>query len=86
MRLLSQRRQCLAPSHRRLTIPVRSSAKAREAQMAGTYVIYYPPTTNYPYVVVTFLPDRSLQATPFDSEEEASAFIDRVAPSPQLPI
>ena len=54
--------------------------------MAGTSVIYYPPTTGYPYLVVTFLPDRSLQATPFDSEEEASAFIDRVAPSPQLPI
>ncbi len=54
--------------------------------MAGTCVINYPPTTNYPYLVVTFLPDRSLQATPFDSEEEASAFIDRVAPSPQLPI
>ena len=54
--------------------------------MAGTSVIYYPPTTGYPYLVVTFFPDRSLQATPFDSEEEASAFIDRVAPSPQLPI
>jgi hypothetical protein len=48
--------------------------------MAGTCVIYNPPTTNYPYLVVTFPPDRSLQATPFDSEEEASAFIDRVAP------
>jgi hypothetical protein len=65
---------------------VRSSAEAREAQMAGTYVIYYPPTTNYPYLVVTFLSDRILQATPFESEEEASAFIDRVAPSPQQPI
>ena len=54
--------------------------------MAGTYVIYYPPTNSYPYLVVTFLGDRILQATPFDSEEEASAFIDRVAPSPQLPI
>jgi hypothetical protein len=54
--------------------------------MAVTYVIYYPPTTSYPYLVVTFLGDRILQATPFDSEEEVSAFIDRVAPSPQLPI
>ena len=86
MRLLSQWGQCLAPSRHRLTIPVSSSAEAREAQMARSYVIYYPPTTSYPYLVVTFLPDRSLQATPFDSEEEASAFIDRVAPSPQLPI
>jgi hypothetical protein len=54
--------------------------------MAGTCVIYYPPTTAHPYLVVTFLDDRILQATSFDSEEEASAFIDRVAPSPQLPI
>jgi hypothetical protein len=53
--------------------------------MIGTCVIYYPPTTGYPYLVVTFLGDRILQVTPFDGEEEASAFIDRVAPSPQLP-
>jgi hypothetical protein len=36
--------------------------------MAGTYVIYYPPTTTHPYLVVTFLGDRILQATPFESE------------------
>jgi hypothetical protein len=65
---------------------MRSSAEVREAQMAGTYVLYYPPTTNYPYLVVTFLPDGSLQATHFDSEDEASAFIDLVAPSQQLHI
>ena len=53
--------------------------------MAGTYVIYYPPTTGYPYLVVMFLGHR-IQATPFESEEEASTFIDRVAPSPQLPL
>jgi hypothetical protein len=51
--------------------------------MAGTYVIYYPPTTGHPYLVVTFLADRSPQATPFGSEEEAEAFIERAAP--QLP-
>jgi hypothetical protein len=34
-------------------------------------VIYYPPTTGHPCLVVTFLADRSLQATPFDDEEEA---------------
>jgi hypothetical protein len=59
--------------------------KHKRVQMAGTCVIYYPPTTGYPYLVVTILDDRILQATPFDSEEEASAFIDRVAPSPRLP-
>ena len=43
--------------------------------MADAYVIYYPPTTGHPYLVVTFLADRILQATPFDSEKEAEAFI-----------
>jgi hypothetical protein len=38
-----------------------------------------------PYLVVTFLADRTLQATPFDSEEEAEAFIERAAPSSRLP-
>jgi hypothetical protein len=55
------------------------------AQMAGISVIYQPPTTGHPYLVVTFLADRVLQATPFDSEEEAEAFIERGAPSPRLP-
>ena len=64
---------------------MRSSAEAREAQMAGTCVTNYPPTTGYPYLVVTFLGDRILQATPFESEEDAEAFIDRIAPSPRLP-
>ena len=36
--------------------------------------------TTHPYLVVTFLGDRMLQATPFDSEEEADAFIERGAP------
>jgi hypothetical protein len=56
--------------------------------MAGTYgtrVIYYPPTTGQPYLVVTFLADRSLQARPFDSEEAAEAFIEQNAPSPRQP-
>jgi hypothetical protein len=41
--------------------------------MAGTYAIYYPPTTTHPYLVVTFLGDRILQATPFESEDDAEA-------------
>ena len=48
--------------------------------MAGAYVIYYPPTTGHPYLVVTFLGDRIPQATPFEREEEAEAFIERHAP------
>ena len=50
--------------------------------MADTYVIYYPPTTGHPYLVVTFLADRSLQATPFDSEKEAEVFIRRASRTP----
>jgi len=53
--------------------------KYRRVRMARIYVIYYPPTTGHPYLVVTFLADRSLQATPFDSEEEAEAFIERAS-------
>jgi hypothetical protein len=60
-------------------------SKHARTEMAGTYVIYYPPTNSHPYLVVTFLADRILQVTPFDSEEEAEAFIERDAPSPQLP-
>ena len=52
--------------------------------MADIYVVYYPPTTGHPYLVVTLFADRSLQATPFDSEEEAEAFIERDAPSRRL--
>ena len=36
-------------------------ALAARAQMAGDCVIYYPPTTGYPYPVVTFLADRILR-------------------------
>jgi hypothetical protein len=50
--------------------------------MADTYVIYYPPTTGHPYLVVTFLADRSLQVTPFDSEKEAEVFIRRASRLP----
>jgi hypothetical protein len=45
------------------------------AETYGTCVTYYPPTTGHPYLVVTFLADRSLQTTPFDSEEAAEAFM-----------
>ena len=71
--------------HRRLSTADVIQPKYGRAQMADTYVIYYPPTTTHPYLVVTFLGDRMLQATPFDSEEEAEAFIERDAPSRQQP-
>jgi hypothetical protein len=40
--------------------------KYGRAQMADTYVVYYPPTTGRPYLVVAFLADRIPQATPFE--------------------
>jgi hypothetical protein len=43
-------------------------------------VIYYPPTTGHTYLVVTFFADQILLATPFDSEEEAEASVERDAP------
>ncbi len=46
--------------------------------MEGTSVIYYPPTTGHPYLVVTFRPDPA--GDTFDSEEEAETFIERDAP------
>jgi hypothetical protein len=49
-------------------------------QLAGTYVLYYPPTTGHPYLVVMFLADGTPQATPFGSEEEVEAFIEQSAP------
>ena len=59
--------------------------KYGRAQMADTYVVYYPPTTGRPYLVVAFLADRILQATPFDSEEAAEAFIEQDSASPRPP-
>jgi hypothetical protein len=45
--------------------------------MARTYVIYYPPTTGYPFLVVTFPTDGTPQARSFGSEKEAEAFVAR---------
>jgi hypothetical protein len=45
--------------------------------MARTYVIYYPPTTRYPFLVVTFLADGTPRVQSFGSEKEAEAFVAR---------
>jgi hypothetical protein len=49
------------------------------AETFGTCVIYYPPTTGHPPTWSSHSL-RSLQSTPFDSEEAAEAFIERDAP------
>jgi hypothetical protein len=43
--------------------------------MAGTCVIYYPPTTGHPFLVVTFLADGTRKVQFFGKEQEAEAFI-----------
>ncbi len=43
--------------------------------MAGTWVIYYPPTTGHPFLVVTFLADGTRKVQFFGKETEAEAFI-----------
>jgi hypothetical protein len=53
--------------------------------MAGTYVLYYPPTTSHPYLVVMFLADATPHTTRFGSEEEAEAFIEQSAPERNAP-
>ena len=68
------------PLHR---LPVSSLVQFVDEVPRGHVVIYYPPTTGRPYLVVTFLADRILQATPFDSEEAAEAFIEQDAASPR---
>jgi len=82
-RLLSQRRQSVAIAQLRLSMAAVFQRGSTGGQMAGTYVIYYPPTAGHPYLVVTFQSDSTLQVTAFDSEEEAETFIERNAP--QLP-
>jgi hypothetical protein len=54
-----------------------SRGKHGRPQMAGTYVLYYPPTTSHPYLVVMFLADGIPHTRPFGSEEEAEAFIEQ---------
>jgi hypothetical protein len=48
--------------------------------MAGTYVIYYPPTTRHPFLVVTFLAKGAPKVQFFGKEKEAEAFIARATP------
>jgi hypothetical protein len=52
--------------------------------MAGTYVIYYPPTTSHPFLAVTFLADGTSQVQSFGNEKEVEAFVAR-ATRPRKP-
>ena len=43
--------------------------------MTDPYVIYYPPTKNYPFLLVSFSVDGAIEAKPFATEEEAETFV-----------
>jgi hypothetical protein len=43
--------------------------------MAALYVLYYPPTTSHPFLVVSFPADAAMEVKPFTSEEEAVTFV-----------
>ena len=43
--------------------------------MACAYVIYYPPTNSYPFLVVSFASEAAIEVKPFATEEEAETFV-----------
>jgi len=43
--------------------------------MIDPYVLYYPPTSSYPFIVVSFSADGEIEAKRFSTEEEAETFM-----------
>jgi hypothetical protein len=43
--------------------------------MTDPYVLYYPPTKSYPFLLVSFSADGTIEARPFATEEEAETFM-----------
>jgi hypothetical protein len=43
--------------------------------MTDPYVLYYPPTHNYPFPLVSFSADGKIETKPFATEEEAETFM-----------
>jgi hypothetical protein len=39
------------------------------------YVLYYPPTKGYPFLLVTFSAGGAIEAKPFATEEEAETYM-----------
>jgi hypothetical protein len=75
VRLLSQRRQSVAPEQRRFYVALVAAWKHERVPMAGAYVLYYPPTTGHPFLVVSFPADAAMEVKSFASEEEAETFV-----------
>ena len=43
--------------------------------MTDPYVLYYPPTKSYPFLVVSFSADGAIEVKRFTTEEEAETFM-----------
>ena len=43
--------------------------------MTDPYVLYYPPTNSYPFLLVFYSADGTIEAKPFVTEEEAETFM-----------
>jgi hypothetical protein len=43
--------------------------------MADPYVLYYPPTLSYPFLVDSFPSGAAIEVKPFATEEEAETFM-----------
>jgi hypothetical protein len=44
-------------------------------RLAEDYVLYYAPTNSYPFLLVFFSADGTIEAKPFATEEEAETFM-----------
>jgi hypothetical protein len=43
--------------------------------MTDPYALYYPPTKSYPFLLVSFAADGTIEVKPFATEEEAETFM-----------
>jgi hypothetical protein len=43
--------------------------------MTDPYVLYHPPTNSYPFLLMFFSADGTIEAKPFATEEEAETFM-----------
>jgi hypothetical protein len=43
--------------------------------MTDPYVLYYPPTHSYPFLLISFSADGKIETKPFATEEEAETFM-----------
>jgi|SRR5450432_1677356 hypothetical protein len=63
-----------ARSHRQPLV-LFGDAYGEAISMADPYVLYYPPTLSYPFLVVSFPSGAAIEVKPFATEEEAETFM-----------